>query len=349
MISAILSRRWSIYKSMYNKNFLGNTRAHARRIKDEHKAAVLEYGMLNSGHIKKHCQIIRPSIGVITNIGTAHIGNFGGQIAGIASAKSELIRHMKTTGKVYLSADCPYTKQFMQQPYVGPFVGTFVTIGIYNEANYRASNIRLDEWGISFSCLINNEEEPFFIPILGEHNVYNALFAIAVSHSLGFPITVIREGLRTFHQQSKRLTQYRFSGNVQVLDDTYSSNPHAAKAAIDVLCQVGEGTKVAVLASMLEMGAYEVQGHEEVGRYLSQKDVDYLYTLGNSARHIARGAIRSGFPANRVVHCRTKAGLHRMLAKRMGPNTSFLVKGSHRLKMGETVIFLCRQTGKIGS
>ncbi|MGG1658828.1 UDP-N-acetylmuramoyl-tripeptide--D-alanyl-D-alanine ligase [Brevibacillus sp. NRS-1366] len=347
MVSAILNRRWNIYKSMYNRNFLGNTRAHARRIKDEHEAAVLEFGMLNSGHIKKHCQIIQPSIGIITNIGTAHIGNFGGQISGIAKAKSELIRHMNPTGKVFLSVDCPYSRQMTQQPYIGSFTGTFITIGIENEADYQASEILVDEQGISFSCIINETKESFFIPTLGEHNIYNALFAIAVSHTLGFSVTEIQGGLLTFQPQQKRLTRYRFSGNVQVLDDTYSSNPHAAKAAIDVLCQVGTGTKVAVLASMLEMGTYEVQGHEDVGRYLSQKNVDYLYTLGNSARHIARGAIRSGFPANRVVHCATKARLHRMLARRIGPDTSFLVKGSHRLKMGETVLFLCKQTGKM--
>lgn len=347
MISGILSRRWSIYKSMYNKNFLGNTRAHARRIKDEHRAAVLEFGMLNSGHIKKHCQIIQPSIGVITNIGTAHIGNFGGKITGIAKAKSELIRHMKKTGTVFLSSDCPHSRQLTQPPYVGAFTGTFITVGIQNEADYQAQEIQVDDRGITFSCIIDDSNESFFIPTLGEHNIYNALFAIAVSHTLGFSVAEIQGGLRSFQPQRKRLTRYRFAGNVQVLDDTYSSNPHAAKAAIDVLCQVGTGTKVAVLASMLEMGTYEIQGHEDVGRYLSQKNVDYLYTIGNSARHIARGAIRSGFPASRVVHCATKARLHRMLARRIGPDTSFLVKGSHRLKMGETVVFLCKQTGKL--
>jgi len=74
MIAAILARRWRVYNSMFNKNFLGNTRAHVRRIKKEHRAAVLEFGMLQRGHIMMHCQIIKPSHGVITNIGTAHIG-----------------------------------------------------------------------------------------------------------------------------------------------------------------------------------------------------------------------------------------------------------------------------------
>jgi len=347
MISAILSRRWSIYKSMYNKNFVGNTRAHVRRIKDEHKAAVLEFGVTGSGHLKKHCQIIQPSMGVITNIGTAHIGNFAGQVHGIAMAKSELIRHMKPTGIVFLNMDCPYSRAMKEQPYAGTFAGRFITVGIAHAADYQAQDIDVGERGIRFSCVWQGSREEFYLPALGEHNVYNALFAIAVCHTLGCSIRTIRDGLQSFRGQRKRLARYRLANNVQILDDTYSSNPEAAKAAIDVLCQVGSGTKVAVLASMLEMGDYEVVAHEDVGRYLSQKDVDYLYTLGRSARHIARGAIRSGFPANRVIHCQTKAGLHRMLAKRIGPDTSFLVKGSHRLKMGETVLFLCKETTRI--
>jgi UDP-N-acetylmuramoyl-tripeptide--D-alanyl-D-alanine ligase len=347
MISSILSKRWNIYKSQYNKNFLGNTRAHARRITERHKAVVLEYGILGSGHIKRHCEMIQPSIGVITNIGTAHIGNFGGKISGIAKAKSELIRYMNPTGTVFLNQDCPYSREMSKQPYTGSFAGTFITVGMDQEADYRATNIRIDDRGIRFSCLVGGTQEDFYLPTLGEHNIYNALFAIAVTHSLGFSVQVIRDGLSTFRPQRKRLTRYRFANDVQILDDTYSSNPEAAKAAIDVLCQVGSGTKVAVLATMLEMGEYDVKGHEDVGRYLSQKNVDYLYTLGTSARHIARAAIRSGFPANRVVHCRTKERLHRLLTKRIGPDTSFLVKGSHRLKMGETVLFLSKETTKI--
>ncbi|QRG69490.1 UDP-N-acetylmuramoyl-tripeptide--D-alanyl-D-alanine ligase [Brevibacillus choshinensis] len=343
LISSILGRRWNIYKSMHNKNFLGNTRAHARRISDEHQAVVLEYGILGSGHIKKHCEMIQPSIGVITNIGTAHIGNFGGKMSGIAMAKSELIRCMKRTGTVFLNQDCPYSRQMTMQPYVGSFSGKFVTIGIEEDADYRATDIHVEDRGIRFSCFIGERLEEFYLPILGEHNISNALFAIAVTHSLGFSVETIREGLNAFHPQRKRLTRYRLDDNVQVLDDTYSSNPDAAKAAIDVLCQVGSGTKVAVLASMLEMGNYEIQAHEEVGRYVSQREVDYLYTLGASARHIARAAIRSGFPANRVIHCHTKSRLHQLLSERIRPDTSFLVKGSHRLKMGDTVLFLRKE------
>lgn len=346
MIAAILGRTRRVYKSMFNKNFLGNTRAHARRIKKEHQAAVLEYGMLRRGHIMRHCRIIKPSYGVITNIGTAHIGNVGGTKQGIALAKSELIRHMQPNGKVFLNMDCAYSRMLCKQPYTGKFSGTFITVGLQQEADYRATNFCQTEEGISFSCELKGEEHSFFIPVLGEHNIYNALFAIAVADSLGLKPAVIQEGLRRFRPQKKRLTHYRTVRNVHILDDSYSSNPNAAKAAIDALCQVARGTKVAVLASMLEMGNYEQKGHEDVGRYLSQKQVDYVYTLGKSARHIARGAIQAGFPPERVVHCISKRQLHRMLMKRLKPNTYFLVKGSRKLRMGETVLFLYREATK---
>lgn len=346
MIAAILGRRWRVYKSMFNKNFLGNTRAHARRIKPHHQAAVLEYGMLRSGNILSHCRIIRPSIGVITNIGTAHIGNVGGRKQGVAMAKSELIRHMQPDGKVFLNMDCGFSRMLREQPFAGKFSGQFLTIGIEQEADYVATNIRQLEEGLQFCCSLNEIEHSFFIPVLGEHNIYNALFAIAVADSLGINPATIQLGLRLFRPQKQRLTHYRTFRNVHILDDTYSSNPNAAKAAIDALCQVAKGTSVAVLASMLEMGKYEVKGHEDVGRYLREKNVDYLYTLGRSARHIARGAIRAGFPADRVVHCSSKRELHQRLMRRLKPNTYFLVKGSRLLKMGETVHFLYRQATK---
>ncbi|PSK01905.1 UDP-N-acetylmuramyl peptide synthase [Brevibacillus porteri] len=344
MIYTILNLRMPTYKSMYNKNFLGNTRAHTKRIRDEHKAVVLEYGIYRSGHLRQHCKIIQPSMGVITNIGTAHIGNFGGDARKLALAKTELIRHMKPTGTIFLNGDCPYSREFVQQPYLGSFTGKIVTFGKEQESDYKAGRTKIEGNGFRFDCSLRGEKESFFVPIPGEHNLYNALAAIAVAHTMGIPVDDIRRGLSLFRGQPKRLTSYRLANNIQVLDDTYSSNPDAAKAAIDVLSQAGHTTKIAVLASMLEMGQYDVKGHEDVGKYLSQKNVDYLYTLGRSARNIARAAILSGFPANRVRHCLSKAGLHRRLAKQLKPNTAFLVKGSNRLKMGETVQFLCRVT-----
>jgi UDP-N-acetylmuramoyl-tripeptide--D-alanyl-D-alanine ligase len=346
MIAAILARRWPIFKSRGNMNIIRNTREHARRIRPSQRAVVLEFGMLRSGNIRKHCRIIQPNMGVITNIGTAHIGNFNGRIIGVAMAKSELIRNMKRNGIIFLNADCKYSRKLTEQPFRGRFAGRFATIGIAKPATYRACNVRYEENGMTFMCRLRTGEYSFTIPVLGIHNVYNALFAIAVTRELGFPPNVIQKGLRHYVRPPRRLRKYELARGIQVIDDTYSANPHAVKAAVDVLSQVGKARKIAVLGSMLEMGRYKEKGHTDVGRYMRKKKVDYLFTLGESAGYIARGAIRSGFPRERVIHCRSRAQLHLLLARQIRPNTSFLVKGSHKMKMDETVRFIRRYVKK---
>jgi len=339
MIASILSRQWCIYKSRGNRNYLRNTRHHACRLLPQHQAAVLEYGLLRSGDIQKHCAMIQPTIGVITNVGSAHIGNFGGSSERLAMAKSELIRHMNPNGTVFLNADCPFSRSFQSETYRGGFAGSFITVGIRQEADYMARSIRNEESGIRFECELNGIPHSFFIPVFGEHNITNALFAIAVAHTLSFPPDVIQEGLRTFLRLQQRLTIHQQNG-IQVIDDTYSANPHAMKAALNVLNEVGSGTNIAVFGDMLELGRYSTAGHEEVGRHLAGKKVDYLYTLGRAARHIGTAAIRAGFPKERVIHCVNRPQLHRMLEQQLTPNTTVLVKGSHKLQMNRTGQYL---------
>ncbi|MCC0566672.1 UDP-N-acetylmuramoyl-tripeptide--D-alanyl-D-alanine ligase [Brevibacillus borstelensis] len=347
MIASILSTQFTIYKSRGNRNYLGNLKAHAQQIGPEHQVAVLEYGLLYKGALTRHCRIIQPGYAVITNIGSAHVGNVGSDIRALAMAKSELIRAMDPKGKVFLNVDCSYSREFTQQPFRGRFQGEFFTIGIKHQADYQASGLKREGDGIRFHCSIDGERFPFFVPVRGEHNVSNALLAIAVSHQLGVPVSGIEKGLRQFQPQNRRLTTMNVGPNVNVIDDTYSSNPQAVKAALDVLEELETGTRIAILGSMLEMGRYTVPGHSFVGKYACRKQVDYLYALGKHARYIAAGAIRAGFPPERVILCRSKKQLHRMLHEHIRPDTSFLVKGSHRLRMNRTVDFLCRKASAI--
>jgi UDP-N-acetylmuramoyl-tripeptide--D-alanyl-D-alanine ligase len=340
MIASILARSWQIYKSKSNMNYIDNTQRHVRRILPNHRAVVLEFGIMRSGDIRRHCQFIQPNFGVITNIGTAHVGNFNGQMAGVAMAKSELIRYMKPNGIIFLNADCKYSRKMTAQPYRGRFGGMCVTVGINRPATYRAYNVRYAENGMTFECKLRTGVYTFYIPVVGKHNIYNALFAIAVARFLGFPPDVIQEGLRRFARPPRRLRRYELSNGIQVIDDTFSANPHAVKAALDVLSEVGKTRKIAVLGSMLEMGRHKVKGHVDVGKYLAKKQVDYLYTYGVSGKYIGIGAVQAGFPAKRVFHCGSKAQLHRKLARQIKPETSILVKGSHKLEMNKTVRFI---------
>ncbi|WP_083486514.1 UDP-N-acetylmuramoyl-tripeptide--D-alanyl-D-alanine ligase [Alicyclobacillus ferrooxydans] len=341
MIAAILSTRWRIFKSADNWNFYTHTQKYRRQIGPNHRAVVLEYGMSGAGHIRKHCKIIQPNYGVITNIGTAHIGAFGGDVKKLARAKSELIRYMKPTGTIVINRDDPNTKLMDK----GNFHGRTITFGIHNEAVYRGSNVRYAAGGMAFDLKTGGGKQTFYIPISGRHHVYNALAAIAVARTLGFRYDEIRMGLRRFRRMARRMTIRRFSRSITVIDDSFSSNPNAAIAAIDTLSQVGKGSKIAVLGSMLALGKYAVRGHQEVGRHIAKKGIAHLFTIGRFTPAIGNAAIRAGFPKSRVHHFTDRSALHRKLVQTIGPNTTILVKGSHAAGMTLTADFLTRRLG----
>jgi UDP-N-acetylmuramoyl-tripeptide--D-alanyl-D-alanine ligase len=336
MIASILKRRWNIFKSYGNFNYYKCTIGNARRIRSYHRAAVLEFAMGSRGQIRKHCQIIRPNMGVITNVGTAHIGHVGGTVQNVAKAKSELIKHMKQTGFLVINADDVNSRLLETES----FKGKIVTVGIEKEATYRAHNIRQTGKGMHFQLQLNGKEHEFFIPTLGVHNVYNALHAIAIAHKLGFSPAVMQEGLKQYVKFKSRLAISRIGQDITLIDDSYSANPDAVKAAIDVLCTLGEGPKVAVLGTMMAMGKYSIKGHQEVGEYAALKNIDRLYTYGESAKQFAAGAQKAGFPFNRIYSFTTQAGLQKHLVSHLKPGTTVLVKGSRKMKLEDTVEYI---------
>ncbi|WP_126427024.1 UDP-N-acetylmuramoyl-tripeptide--D-alanyl-D-alanine ligase [Brevibacillus marinus] len=341
MIAAILSVRQKVFKTPRNKNYWTNTRKFKQQINTSHRAVVLEYGMTRAGQIKKHCQILQPNIGVITNVGTAHIGSFDGKLRGLARAKSELIQYMKPRGTLFLNADDANSKLLLTQR----FQGRIFKVGIQNSAHFKAINIRDTINGVTFEVKLRGKVHTFRLPVPGRHNVYNALFAIGVADHLGYPVSAMQRGLQNFARPARRLSLYRGRDGILIIDDSFSANPNAVRAAIDVL-RKNKGPKIAVLGNMLEMGKYRVRGHKSVGRYIAQKKLDYLFTLGKSAALIGKGAVEAGFPANRVISCQTREALHRQLIRKIQPNSSILVKGSHKVKMDVTAAFLRRRYAK---
>ncbi|MCL6443738.1 MAG: UDP-N-acetylmuramoyl-tripeptide--D-alanyl-D-alanine ligase [Alicyclobacillus sp.] len=342
MLASILGTRWKILKSVGNMNFYNHTMRYRRMVTPAHKALVLEYGMSGAGHIRRHCQIIRPNMAIITNIGTAHLGAFGGSVKRLAAAKSELIQHMDKTGTLVTNADDANSKLLNRQG----FTGKQLTVGMKQPADYRATNVRYTTGGMVFRVLLHGQEESFFIPIYGVHQVYNALNAIAIADQLGFSPANMRLGLRRYHRMSRRLTVHRLGYGIHVIDDSYSANPNAAKAAIDVLTNIGKGRTIAVFASMLALGPYSVRGHREVGKYVAKHGVYRLYTYGALAKHIEAAAVQAGMRADRVHHFTSRTALHRHLWKHLERNCTVLVKGSHAMDMKETVEWLRRKLGK---
>lgn len=342
MISAILSQRWNILKTKGNANAPRHTAMYAKRITSKHRAVVLEYGMSRHGQIKHSCLIVQPNIGIITNVGTAHIGNFNGNIKGIANTKSDLIRYMKQTGLLVLNGDDKNSKLLDTKN----FKGKIIYVSQDKLADYKAENVSFERFGMSFETKIKNKVYQFYIPVYGKHNIYNALSAIAVANYLGFTPLEIKKGLRSYRKPYRRLTVYKLKNNVTIIDDTFSANPNAVKAAIDVMSIIGKGKRIAVLGTMLEMGKYKIKGHIDVGRYVGKRNVDILYTYGYDAKHIAQGALQAGLPKKNVKSFVDQNRLFRDLIQEIKPNTTILFKASHGMELNRPVKRLLNYYGR---
>ncbi len=339
MVSAILRERWVVFESKDYYNTVDKTMVHADEISFVHRAAVLEYGMAFPNAITEHCRIIQPNISVITNVGLAHIGNFEGKVELLAAAKSELIKGMNPSGFLFMNADDPNSKLL----HTNNFTGKILTVGIESKADYQASKIDYSEDGMTFRLILKGKEYIFLIPILGKHNVYNALFAIGVADQLGFLPTEMQTGLQTMKKPNHRLAIFQLKDGITIIDDTVHSHPPAVKAAIDVLMHLSNRKKIAILGSMPELGERTYQDYDDIGRYVASKKIDFLYTFGKSSVHIGEGAINAGYPANQVKHYKQSLikVMHRELADSIEPRSTILVKGASRLNMYETVRFLC--------
>lgn len=339
LISTILRERWVVFESKDYYNTTEKTKVHAQQISFIHRAAVLEYGMAFPGVITEHCSIIQPNIGVITNVGLAHIGNFEGKIEELAAAKSELIKGMKPKGILVISGDDQNSKLLDTQG----FNGKILSVGIESKADYSAKEVNYTENGMKFTMILKGKEYIFSIPIFGKHNVYNALFSIAVADQLGFTPEEMQKALKNVKRPNHRLNLHRFNNEITVIDDTVHAHPPAMKVAIDVLMAIGGKKKIAILGSMPELGERINEYHEDVGRYVASKNIDFLYTYGNVSVNIGLAAIDAGFPSEKVKHFTPlyRRVLHRELIQSIEPGYTILVKGASRLKMYDTVRFLC--------
>jgi UDP-N-acetylmuramoyl-tripeptide--D-alanyl-D-alanine ligase len=334
-LASILAKKWNVFESKDYWNTTDHTKKHAAEIQASHEAVVLEYGMAYPGVITEHCSIIQPNISIVTNIGKAHVGNFGGDVKKVAHAKSELIHGMDQEGILVVNKDDANSTYLETQK----FKGRIITIGINSDADYRAYDVHFGDNGMNFKMQLQGKEMMFFIPILGEHHVYNALNAIAVADYLGVAPLDIKLGL-LFRKPPRRLTIYNCRDNITLLDDTVHSHPEGVRAAIDVLSNVGKHRKIAIIGQMRELGDLREEEYRKVGEYVYQQEVDILITYGFRTDDIGAQAKTKGFPPENVYHFTNKDKLHDLLAEIIGKDDTILVKGASKTNMFETVKFI---------
>ena len=337
-MASILSKKWTIFESKDYWNTTEHTKKHAELINDSHEAVVLEYGMAYPGVITSHCSIIQPNISIVTNIGLAHVGNFDGDIRGVAGAKSELIHGMDQQGLLILNKDDANSTYLTTDQ----FNGKIMTVGIHQDADYRAYNVQYADNGMTFNMKLHNQEIQLFIPILGEHHVYNALNAIAVADQLGFSPMEIKAGL-IFKKPPRRLTLYHCTDDITLIDDTVHSHPQGARAAIDVLAAIGKRRKIAIIGQMRELGDLREEEYKKLGAYICEKKIDVLITYGYRTDEIGKEALNKGMPASSVHYFINKDDLHSLLEKMVEKGDTILVKGASKTNMFDTIKFLDEQ------
>lgn len=332
MIAAVLGMEYKTLKTAGNFNNEIGLPLTLFRLDSSYEAVVVEMGMRALGEIDLLAKIAEPDIGVITNVGVAHIEILK-SVDNIAKAKSELIVALKADGVAILNGDDDKVKKMDRLT-----TAEVINYGLKEYNKVRATEIKsLDDGAISFNLLISNNcyQKPLTLPVPGRYNVYNALAAVAVGLVLDISLKEIVEGLSNFQLTKMRNQILTTEDGVKIIDDTYNANPASMRGAIDTLFDIGEGRRIAVLGDMLELGDIAIKEHQAIGSILAEKGIDYLFTYGELGNYIGEGAKDSGMDNSSIFSYQDKAKLIEDLLDIITVNDTILVKASRGMKLEE--------------
>ncbi len=287
------------------------------RLPESAKIAVLEMGMNRAGEIRHLCSIAKPNIGLVTNVGHAHIESFG-SIEGIAAAKGELIESLDAEGTAILNADDPFVAAFRSLTPAG-----VITYGIRENADVHASAVQVTAEGAAFS--VNGTR--FETSLAGLHGVRNILAAIAVAKAFDIDTAALAELVRDLRPGKMRGERFTHNG-ILIFNDCYNSNPDAARAMLDVLRDSPANRRIAVLGEMLELGRWAEPLHRDIGAYTAMQGISMLAGIRGAARHMVEAARHSGMPESAAHFFDNPLDAGNWVRQMAQPGDAILFKGS---------------------
>ena len=303
----------------------------------DHRAAVLEMGMNHAGEIAYLGAIAEPDVGVITNVGPAHLEGLG-SLENIARAKGELLEAIRPAGTAVLNADDHRVAALAEG-----LTCRVMRFGTAKAADVRAEDLRPNDTGLAFTLVTPAGSTIVELMTPALVMVANALAAAATGVVLGIGLEEIREGLAAFVPQAGRMGIRRPGGGLCLIDDTYNANPASMAAAIDTLARLAQGRRtIAVLGDMLELGDAAEALHREIGRHVGRTGIDRLYVTGDFAGVVADGARAAQMAAGHIV-VGTKDAISEQLVRQLDKNDMILVKGSRGMAMETVVAVICRR------
>lgn len=321
LIASVVSQGYNTLKTQGNLNNTIGLPLTVLALKNE-EAMVVEMGMNQFGEISKLTNIAKPTIAVITNIGTAHIGNLGSR-ENILKAKLEILEGLQGN-TVIINNDNDLLHKWATE---NENKYNIITYGIENESNFMAKDIKLFE----------NKSEFYYqnklveVPVGGEHFILNSLCAIAVGNALKIPLDKIINGIANFELSKKRMEMNTSKEGAIVINDTYNANYDSMKAAIKYLKEIKNRRKIAILGDMLELGDYSKELHKKVGEEIDN-NIDILITVGKEAENIANNA-----KAKEIFMFKTNDEAILKLKEIILKNDAILVKASNGMHFNEIV------------
>ncbi|MFQ3171247.1 MAG: UDP-N-acetylmuramoyl-tripeptide--D-alanyl-D-alanine ligase [Oleispira sp.] len=307
-------------------------------LEPQHKAAVIELGASGAGEIAYTAQFAKPDVVILTNVSSAHLEGFG-SIEIIMRTKGEIIDALAGNGCAILNADDIFYTDWVLR------AGTrkVLSFGIENYADVMAKNIICDERGSRFDVVYQQQGVACEVPLLGQHNVLNALSAIAAGLALGLELEKIVLQFKTLPMVDGRLQWVDGEGQIRILNDSYNASPASVKAAIDVLALWQEKAWL-VLGDMAELGDDSAAIHAEIGEYAQQKGIANFVATGTACRDAIaafKQTLASQETANRRAHWFEKQSeLLSYINEHKQPDQVFLVKGSRSAGMDKVVTAL---------
>jgi UDP-N-acetylmuramoyl-tripeptide--D-alanyl-D-alanine ligase len=331
MTTAIIRRRFSTLSSRGNFNNHIGLPLTLLNLSPEHRWAVLEMGANHPGEIANLAGICRPDIGVITNVGPAHLEGFG-SLDGVAMAKGELLDHIASDGVAILNAE---NQRVVSMAARAP--GKVIFYGISKKADIRASNILEQNHGTFFTLELPEEQTTVYLKIPGSFMVLNALAAASVGYQAGLNAAEIKEALENDFEPAQARMNILETNGIHIIDDTYNANPDSMAAALNTLKSLRcRNRSVFVAGDMFELGEHAPFLHEKIGRIAAQIKVSRLYAAGLHASKVAEGAVAGGMSMKNIF-LGTKEEILSDLNNWLRMGDWVLVKGSRGMGMEQVV------------
>jgi len=335
MIAEILTSKYAVLTNEGNQNNHIGVPLTLLKINTSHQVAAIELGTNHPGEIAMLTDLIKPDVGVITNIGKGHIGFFG-SVEAIYREKRSLFENMKSGSVVFKNMEDAFLRNYQNSDL------KIIRVGSSRAYDYHGRIISSDQFGcVKFSI---NAITEISLRIPGLHLFQNALMAAAVGLFFGIHAEGLKARLENFQPEKQRMQIYEKNG-VLIINDAYNANPDSTVAAIDYLANLSaaKGRKIIAIGDMLEMGDFGEEEHRMIGKFINGKPIDFVFLYGPLSTNVKKGIIETNSFKGEMHWYKTHEEIASHLAKILAPNDVLLVKGSRGMKMENVLKNLFRQ------